>query len=58
MNIVITIDEHESVYVLKEMTIDVPTKPKQQQKSSKDKNADLILTNKQSTKTVLLLSKQ
>ena len=44
MNTVITIDEDESVDVSTKITIDDLTKPKQRQKSSKDKNVDRILT--------------
>ena len=40
----ITVDEDESVDVLTKIWIDEMTKPKQQQKSSKDKNVDQIST--------------
>ena len=40
----ITVDEDESVDVLTKIWIDEMTKPKQQQKSSKDKNVDQIRT--------------
>ena len=43
-NTVITIDKDESIDLLIKITIDKMTKPKQQQKSSKDKNVDQILT--------------
>ena len=44
MNTVIMIEEDEIVDVLTKIMIDKMTKPKQRQKSSKDKNVDQIPT--------------
>ena len=44
MNTVVTIDDDESADVSTGITVGEMTKSKQQQKSSKDKNVDRILT--------------